>query len=304
MTQPLATDFPIDPTTTSGTALADILNRFAGSVGTSNAGATAPAKITGGMLWFDTSVTPAILRVRNAANTSWLVLPNNGDVAGSLTAMGIPNQNLMSVSNTGSLTLGSIANQPAQLLLNKLSTNVANYINGMLNGRPLWQFIMGGADAAGNLSINAFNDAGAFAGTPLTIDRASMRVGVVTAPTGDRGPSVATTLFVGNELAGSPSGNGWQRMPTGAIVEWGEAAITLDAGGNGLVNFPLAYPNKATSVVVGNGDAGPGAGAVFLSLLRTGGWPSKAAFAVHGADKSGTALASWVITVHWASFGN
>jgi hypothetical protein len=75
MTQPLASDFPIDPTTTSGTALADILNRFSDSVGTSNAGATAPPDTMPGMIWLDTSGGGnGVLKIRNAANTGWITI--------------------------------------------------------------------------------------------------------------------------------------------------------------------------------------------------------------------------------------
>ena len=34
-------------------------------------GATAPASPVGGMLWLDTSGSPAVLRQRNAANSAW-----------------------------------------------------------------------------------------------------------------------------------------------------------------------------------------------------------------------------------------
>lgn len=84
MSQSLATDFPIDPVTTSGTALADILNRFSDSVNTSNSGATAPVDTYAGMLWLDTSVTPSIMRIRNAANTGWDTIPTSASSAFSL----------------------------------------------------------------------------------------------------------------------------------------------------------------------------------------------------------------------------
>jgi hypothetical protein len=83
MTQPLASDFPIDPTTTSGTALADILNRFSDSVNTSNSGATPPPDTTPGMVWLDTSTTPPTMRIRNAANTGWNTIPVSGGATGS-----------------------------------------------------------------------------------------------------------------------------------------------------------------------------------------------------------------------------
>lgn len=42
------------------------------SIRVSHAGTTAPTDPLAGMLWFDTSVTPAVMRVRNAANSAWV----------------------------------------------------------------------------------------------------------------------------------------------------------------------------------------------------------------------------------------
>ncbi len=79
MAQPLSTDFPIDPQTTSGTALADILNRFADTVNTTNSGATEPADKFPGMMWLDTSGGgEGVLKMRNAANTGWITLSTPG----------------------------------------------------------------------------------------------------------------------------------------------------------------------------------------------------------------------------------
>jgi len=51
MAQSLATDFPIDPTATSGTDLADILNRWHQAASSSQAGLTRPAGLSAGGLW-------------------------------------------------------------------------------------------------------------------------------------------------------------------------------------------------------------------------------------------------------------
>jgi hypothetical protein len=84
MAQELSGDFPIDPNTTSGTALADILNRFEQAVMTSNSGASPPPGTYAGMMWLDTSVAPSVMRVRNSANTGWDSIPvSSGDGAGS-----------------------------------------------------------------------------------------------------------------------------------------------------------------------------------------------------------------------------
>lgn len=72
MSQVNVGDFPIDPQVTSGTQLAEILNRWFNASNTQNSGATEPPTTYPGMFWYDTSVTPAVLKVRNAGNSGWV----------------------------------------------------------------------------------------------------------------------------------------------------------------------------------------------------------------------------------------
>ncbi len=51
MSQILLTDFPIDPTATSGTDLADILNRWHQASQSGQSGLTRPANLAAGGLW-------------------------------------------------------------------------------------------------------------------------------------------------------------------------------------------------------------------------------------------------------------
>lgn len=44
------------------------------------------------------------------------------------------------------------------------------------------------------------------------------------------------------------SGNGYQRLPSGVIIQWGQAFIS----GTTTVNFPLTFPTNATAVVFTN----------------------------------------------------
>lgn len=54
MAQVLPTDFPIDPTVTSGTQLADILNRWHSAAGTNHSGTVRPTGTTAGGTWVKT----------------------------------------------------------------------------------------------------------------------------------------------------------------------------------------------------------------------------------------------------------
>ncbi|MEO0682720.1 MAG: hypothetical protein AAF192_20155, partial [Pseudomonadota bacterium] len=57
------------------------------------------------------------------------------------------------------------------------------------------------------------------------------------------------------------TGNGWQRLPSGLILQWGNAS-TADAGAAGLLTLalPIAFPTAMLSAVVsdkaGSGTSG------------------------------------------------
>ena len=66
-----ATDFVVDDG--SGASLLSQLNSMLAALASSNSGASAPPSPVAGMTWLDTGVSPAVRRVRNAANNAWLV---------------------------------------------------------------------------------------------------------------------------------------------------------------------------------------------------------------------------------------
>lgn len=68
MTQRDPTDYPIDPVPTSGTDLAELLNRSASSWDTSNSGATRPVYLEAGGIWLKTDVTPHELYMYDATD--------------------------------------------------------------------------------------------------------------------------------------------------------------------------------------------------------------------------------------------
>lgn len=72
MSQVNTGDFPIDPQVTSGTQLAEILNRWFNASNTQNSGATEPTTTYPGMFWYDTSMNPPVLKIRNSGNTGWV----------------------------------------------------------------------------------------------------------------------------------------------------------------------------------------------------------------------------------------
>lgn len=84
-----STDFVVDDG--SGVSLLAQLNAMLPALASSNQGATAPPNPMPGMLFFDTSVSPPILRMRNAGNTTYVdvhtetIAPNvvRGNASGS-----------------------------------------------------------------------------------------------------------------------------------------------------------------------------------------------------------------------------
>ena len=88
----------------AGAAVRARINEVIAALQSTSAGASAPSATVAGMLWVDTSVSPPVLRRRNATNTSWDALL---DAAGNLA--GIANT---AVARTN-LGLGSMATKSA-----------------------------------------------------------------------------------------------------------------------------------------------------------------------------------------------
>jgi hypothetical protein len=58
----------------SGLSFRNNLNTILAALFSGNSGPSAPSPTVGGMLWLDTGVSPPVMRVRNNANTGWLVV--------------------------------------------------------------------------------------------------------------------------------------------------------------------------------------------------------------------------------------
>jgi hypothetical protein len=65
------TDWPI-PSGPSGLAMRQQVNLITEALRTQNSGDAAPTPTIAGMEWFDTSVSPGVLKVRNSANDGWI----------------------------------------------------------------------------------------------------------------------------------------------------------------------------------------------------------------------------------------
>lgn len=82
--------------------------------------------------------------------------------------------------------------------------------------------------------------------TVLTFDTTSGYV--LTPATGDRSTKIATTQMFSNEFIASFGASGYQKLPSGLIMQWGKTASSTAEGARG-VTFPIAFPNACYVMV-------------------------------------------------------
>lgn len=62
--------------------------------------------------------------------------------------------------------------------------------------------------------------------------------------TGSRSLALATMQKFADEFGASLATSGWQRLPSGLIVQWGQGSGTTNAGSSTTTTFPLAFPSS------------------------------------------------------------
>jgi hypothetical protein len=75
------------PSAPSGLAMRNTVNTIVDVLRSNSSGAAAPSPTVAGMFWFDESVSPAVLRQRNASNTAWNRIIDTADAAASRSAL-------------------------------------------------------------------------------------------------------------------------------------------------------------------------------------------------------------------------
>ncbi|WP_295512745.1 tail fiber domain-containing protein [uncultured Sulfitobacter sp.] len=78
----------------AGAAVRARINEVIAALQSTSSGASAPSAAVAGMLWVDTSVSPPVLRRRNATNTGWDVLLDAADNLAGLTNKTVARTNL------------------------------------------------------------------------------------------------------------------------------------------------------------------------------------------------------------------
>ncbi len=87
----------------------------------------------------------------------------------------------------------------------------------------------------------------------LTLNLDGSLVAGANPATGNRSMALATMQMFANEFGASLAGRGYQKLPSGLIIQWG-AAIAL-TGGDAQVNFPISFPSAtlAINITTNNG---------------------------------------------------
>lgn len=85
-----------------------------------------------------------------------------------------------------------------------------------------------------------------------------------------RAAAAATDLMTRGDVLGlytfSLAANGYQKLPSGLIIQWGAAT---PSGGTATITFPIAFPVACTSIVSSPIIAGAGTGATYNSFNLT-----------------------------------
>ena len=101
----------------AGAAVRARINEVIAALQSTSAGASAPTATVAGMLWVDTSVSPPILRRRNATNTGWdALLDAAGNLAGlANTAVARTNLGLGTMSTKSAADYNAVIAAKAEL---------------------------------------------------------------------------------------------------------------------------------------------------------------------------------------------
>lgn len=84
-------------------------------------------------------------------------------------------------------------------------------------------------------------------GISITGNAATATSSLATPTIGDRSLKLATTAMFSNEFESSIASSGYQKLPSGLIIQWGSSAVT--AGTLLTVTLPTTFPNQISKLV-------------------------------------------------------
>jgi len=130
--------------------------------------------------------------------------------------------------------------------------------------------------------------------TVATFDSTGIIVSGSSPSTGDRSNKLATTQMFANEFSSSFNVyGGWQKLPSGLIIQWGQ----LQINGNQVVSFPITFPNQVLNLQAT--DRGWGMHDVGIEILNT------STFRAYGGFYAGNTNLTYESTgFGWFAMGN
>lgn len=104
----------------------------------------------------------------------------------------------------------------------------------------------------------------------LTVDATGKLISNVPPATGTRSAELATMQKFADEFSSLQTTNGWQRLPSGLLVQWGNV-VYVTAGSAQAVNYNIAFTSGAFFVIAGlSNNVAPTAGAIdFVTASAT-----------------------------------
>lgn len=185
--------------------------------------------------------------------------------------------NLNTLTGTGLFACGDVTGTPRASILGwwvyQIDTGTGLWKNqtAWAQGAPTAQYVRSSVDGTtwGAWSLAVFANSPAFTGTPTA----------PTATVGTNTTQIATTAYVRGEFAASFAAsfadNGYQKLPSGLIIQWGKNNAAADT--TTTVTLPLSFPNAGFSVTTAfavAGDYNDSCGAYFSGatslILRNG----------------------------------
>jgi hypothetical protein len=113
----------------SGANFRSELNSVLAAVSSTNSGSTAPTTAYAYMMWVDTGVSPALLKLRNGANNAWITL---GDV--TLTNLGLATLASPTLTGTPLSTTAAVDTNTTQIATTAYVVAQAGSATPLLNG--------------------------------------------------------------------------------------------------------------------------------------------------------------------------
>ncbi len=107
-------------------------------------------------------------------------------------------------------------------------------------------------------------------------------------------------LSAGWGIAKSHGENGYQSLPGGLILQWGQNAQVTTAAGFQTITFPIAFPASVYTIVLSNGDAGAIADAWPSVILSA---TTLSSFTTAAYRSNGSPVASTSFRVNWFAVG-